>query len=70
MKTKVRLPSIKVLAEAIDKMLDTPYGTEDITIGEALYSYYFKRDRIKAAEVLKEEIIRLTLGESNGKAKT
>lgn len=60
MKSKIRLPSIKVLAEAIDKMLGTPYSTEDLTIGEALYSYRFKRDRIKAAEVLKEEIVKLT----------
>lgn len=60
MAKKIRLPSIKVLAEAIDKMLDVRYGTEDLTIGEALYSYHFKRDRIKAAEVLKEEIIKLT----------
>lgn len=60
MKNKIRLPSIKILAEAIDKMLNTQYGTEDLTIGEALYSFRFKRDRIKAAEVLKEKIIRLT----------
>lgn len=61
--TKTHLPNIKIFAEAIDKMLDTPCPGENLTIGEALYSYHFKKDRIAAADVLKELLVQLTAKE-------